>query len=234
GWTRILSVMHLPELDHREFVHESLINGCYFTLHALALIKLSQCQSTADEVHILMSLNDWNTSANPNQSNEGKLFLFWNKILELCTRQLRNNNKSLVTSTLVQTTGCLITLGEDKSGLGLFGVIGLGKKSNFSLRFRVVANAMAAFIASMLCRDASLQQSTTSQAASQLNQQTTTRLKNMLADKQYINYKQQIQLACQFIVDNHLSIFDFKYVFWSVVKPLFSDIYYLGVLKCEM
>lgn len=68
--------------------------------------------------------------------NEAKLILWWGKVLELTLRQISfNADHQMVLEVLLAFTPALGTLGEDKSSSGLWGAIGLGKKSPLSQRY---------------------------------------------------------------------------------------------------
>ncbi len=68
--------------------------------------------------------------------NEAKLFLWFAKVIELVLRQLHYGSAtSLLNQTLQTFVSSLQTLGEDKSHSGLLGAIGLGKRSQLSLRY---------------------------------------------------------------------------------------------------
>ena len=65
--------------------------------------------------------------------NEAKLLLWWGKVLELTVRQVHfNADPQAVLEALLAFTPALATLGEDKASSGLWGAIGLGKKSPLS------------------------------------------------------------------------------------------------------
>ena len=68
--------------------------------------------------------------------NEGKLLLWWHKLLDMLLRQFRENGSMfLFTDQLNQFITVLHSLGEDRATSGLLGVIGLGKKSQLSCRY---------------------------------------------------------------------------------------------------
>ena len=67
--------------------------------------------------------------------NEAKILLWFGKVIELVLRQLHYGGApSLLNQTLRTFIASLQILGEDKSHSGLLGAIGLGKKSQLSLR----------------------------------------------------------------------------------------------------
>ncbi len=73
--------------------------------------------------------------SNDRAENEGKLLLWFGKILELTLRQLHYGGApSMIGQTLQTFVSTLSGLGEDKSHAGLLGAIGLGRKSQLSLR----------------------------------------------------------------------------------------------------
>ena len=68
--------------------------------------------------------------------NEAKLLLWWHKILESLSRQLHFGTQQLVVCRLLQQfIASLSPLAEDKASGGLLAAIGLGRKSQLSLRY---------------------------------------------------------------------------------------------------
>lgn len=69
-------------------------------------------------------------------TNETKLLLWWHKMLELCLRQIDfGAEQRRVVKVLLSLIPRLVLHGEDKSSSGLFGAIGLGRKSVLSFRY---------------------------------------------------------------------------------------------------
>lgn len=72
--------------------------------------------------------------SSPNRpGDEPKLLLLWSKLLHLSCRQVQfcGDVGELVTL-LGSLSGMLLRFGEDKASEGLLGVLGLGKKSQYS------------------------------------------------------------------------------------------------------
>ena len=68
--------------------------------------------------------------------NEAKLLLWWHKILESLSRQLHFGTQQLVVCRMLQQfIAALSPLAEDKASGGLLAAIGLGRKSQLSLRY---------------------------------------------------------------------------------------------------
>jgi len=69
-------------------------------------------------------------------SQEAKLFLVWEKVLNLLLRQVRyRGNFSEVVPHLTSLATGMTRFGEDKATEGILGVIGLGKKSCYSHQY---------------------------------------------------------------------------------------------------
>ena len=69
-------------------------------------------------------------------SQEAKLFLVWEKVLNLLLRQVRyRGNFSEVVPHLTSLATGMTRVGEDKATEGILGVIGLGKKSCYSHQY---------------------------------------------------------------------------------------------------
>ena len=68
-------------------------------------------------------------------TQEAKVFLLWEKAISLLLRQVRYGGLYLeVVPHLTALAACLTRFGEDKASDGILGVIGLGKKSNYSYK----------------------------------------------------------------------------------------------------
>ena len=69
-------------------------------------------------------------------SQEAKLFLIWEKVINLLLRQVRyRGNFSEVVPHLTSLATGMTRFGEDKVTEGILGVIGLGKKSCYSHQY---------------------------------------------------------------------------------------------------
>ena len=67
--------------------------------------------------------------------NEHNLFLLWSKFIQLCLRQRDfGGDVRDVSTQMTSFANSLWTQGEDKDTSGLLGAIGLGKRSQLSLR----------------------------------------------------------------------------------------------------
>ena len=67
--------------------------------------------------------------------NEAKLCLWWGKVIELVLRQIDfGADQNEVTLSLMSFIPSLITFGEDKTSSGILGAIGLGRRSQLSLK----------------------------------------------------------------------------------------------------
>lgn len=70
------------------------------------------------------------------KENEGKLMLWWAKVVELVIRHLHfGGNPQFVVRWLNTFIPALFGLAEDKSSQGLLGAIGLGRRSQLSHRY---------------------------------------------------------------------------------------------------
>ena len=67
-------------------------------------------------------------------TEEHKIFLIWEKAINLLLRQIQfGGNTSSVVTHFTTLANLLQRFGEDKATEGLLGAIGLGRKSSYSL-----------------------------------------------------------------------------------------------------
>jgi len=65
GWTKVLSVLQVPELTADDFLKAALQQGSYLTLYAYILQKLPLSQELSDELIRLNQLVEWTSNAKP-------------------------------------------------------------------------------------------------------------------------------------------------------------------------
>lgn len=65
GWTKVLSVLQVPELNANDFLKAALQQGSYLTLYAYILQKLPLSQALNDELIRLNQLVEWTSNAKP-------------------------------------------------------------------------------------------------------------------------------------------------------------------------
>jgi len=158
GWELIVPSVAVPELAQDEFVHECVQQGALLTLYTNILLKLSACQSPVQEMSILTDIVTWCTHLKVRREFEFKLTLLWHKILQLSVRQVYYASGPLndLAKQLSFLASSLHSLGEDKASSGLLGAIGLGKKSQLSVKFRFMCRALEAFLLAQMPSNALL------------------------------------------------------------------------------
>lgn len=148
GWEVIVPSVAFPELAQDEFVQECVKQGALLTLYTNVLLKLASCQSPGQEMCILNDIVNWCTRIKLRREFETKVTLLWHKILQLAVRQVYYGTGPLndLAKQLSFLASSLHSLGEDKASSGLLGAIGLGKKSQLSVKFRFMCRALEAFL----------------------------------------------------------------------------------------
>ncbi|ELT99413.1 hypothetical protein CAPTEDRAFT_219894 [Capitella teleta] len=169
GWSLPLTVLSVPERNRKQFLQEAITQGAYLCLYAHTLQRLPLCQSMADEKQHIDSLVEWTSAAKPSghHGQEVKLVLWWAKIFELIMRQLDfgNDTRGCVQA-LLKLIPALNVLGEDRASTGLMGAIGFGRKSQLSVKFRLLCRCVSTFLSAQIPSDLNLRQ--TSNAAGYL------------------------------------------------------------------
>ncbi|XP_064630038.1 ectopic P granules protein 5 homolog isoform X2 [Lineus longissimus] len=250
-WGNLLNSLTVPEISKEDFISSALDEGCFLTLYTCELQALPLSKSPQEEmVHINVFIN-WTASAKPRPDNETELFLWWAKILELILRQLDfgTEHKALL-GLLNKFLPPLLLMGEDKVSAGLLGAIGLGKKSVLSTRFRLVARSLYTFLVAQMPTESyfrleprapggigSGRGSTSSKntqgqiVPSQQALEAVKSLESLRTNKMYLDIKDQLAYACEFIANPLHSLRDARPFFTQLVNKLFPNHYYLDVLR---
>ncbi|XP_070546998.1 ectopic P granules protein 5 homolog isoform X2 [Ptychodera flava] len=252
GWSNVLEKLQVPELTHEEFLQESLKNGSYLTLYAYVLQKLPSCQNLNDELNILTKIVEWTTYAKPGPGNESKLILWWAKAAELCLRQVDYGAPHhYVIRTINNLAPALNVLGEDKDSSGLLGAIGLGRRSNLSLRIRLICRSLQAFLLAQTPGNSYLRTQPHAPAAiskhqraplpNQPNvhptpkaQQALATLESLRNNKHYMSLRDSAYLASAFVTDPAHSLRDTSKLIAMLVNNLFPEKNYLAILRNDI
>ncbi|XP_071084165.1 ectopic P granules protein 5 homolog [Haliotis cracherodii] len=232
-WDHILAVFQMPELNVSDCINEAIDQGSYLMLYAHTLQQIPLCQSYDDELKLMDNLVNWTIDIKPCAENEGKLLLWWQKLLDLILRQLDGGERRVrcilaLKKFLIQ----LNVFGEDRASSGLLGAIGFGKKSALSLKFRIMCRTIAAFLATQIYSDTELRlhphqalSNTQSARASR------TALVSLKTNKQYAQYKEQIDLVCHFVPDQTMCLRDSLALLQQLAQAFFADWHYLKCIQ---
>uniref|UniRef100_A0A4W4HAL5 Ectopic P granules protein 5 homolog n=1 Tax=Electrophorus electricus TaxID=8005 RepID=A0A4W4HAL5_ELEEL len=236
GWGPILVSLQVPELTAEDFVQESLALGSYLTLYVYILQKLNMEQTLLSEKRTLVLLNSWINQVFPSgPSDEAKLFLWWHKALHLLWVQVDQGDPcgldTLVLS-LMAFQNRLAQLAEERLNSGILGVIGLGRKSPLSNKFRVVARSMSVFLLVQVPSESQLRlQPGTELQLSPKAQQGLAVLEAMLANKQYSELQSSLSQACQFIKYPGHCLHDGNRLLALLINSLYTDLHYLDIIR---
>ena len=253
GWSSLLSMLEVPELSHKEFIDVSVQQGCFLTLYAYILQKLPLSQNLGDEMKCLQSLVEWSSNAKPVLQNETKILLWWDKVLELSLRQVDfGGDLKTLAKALLNFSLSIATLGEDKASTGLLGAIGLGKKSQLSQRFRLVAKSLSAYLAAQLPNDFSIRLQPNAAGHITLTKHSPTKspggsvrpsqqtvqyyqhLESLKTNKQYVPLAEQVEFSLNFVSKSEHSLREAPILYLELVKKLFPECHYLEVVKRNM
>ncbi|XP_069906352.1 ectopic P granules protein 5 homolog isoform X2 [Oryctolagus cuniculus] len=236
GWGPILVSLQVPELTIEDFLQECLALGSYLTLYVYLLQCLNSEQTLQNEMKVLLHLSKWLEQVYPSSTQEeAKLFLWWHQVLQLSLIQTEQNDSVLTESVIrilltLQSRQCLVA--EERLSSGILGVIGLGRKSPLSNRFRVVARSMAAFLSVQVPTEDQIRL----RPGSDLHltpkaQQALSALESMTLSKQYVEYQDQILQAAQFIKHPGHCLQDGKSFLALLVNSLYPEVHYLDNIR---
>ncbi|TFK08050.1 histone H1.0 [Platysternon megacephalum] len=236
GWGPILASLQVPELTMEEFLQECLSLGSYLTLYVYMLQRLNTEQTLTNEMKMLLTLGKWLEQVYPSSvKEEAKLFLWWHKGLQLSLLQTEQNDAILIESViriLLSIQGRQNQLAEERLMSGILGVIGLGKKSPLSPRFRVVARSMSAFLSVQVPQENQIRLKPGSELQlSQKAQQALNTLESMASNKQYTEYQEQLSQASQFIKHPDHCLQDGNNLLALLVNTLYPEVHYLDIIR---
>uniref|UniRef100_A0A8C3XNI7 Ectopic P-granules autophagy protein 5 homolog n=1 Tax=Chelydra serpentina TaxID=8475 RepID=A0A8C3XNI7_CHESE len=236
GWGPILASLQVPELTMEEFLQECLSLGSYLTLYVYMLQRLNTEQTLTNEMKMLLTLGKWLEQVYPSSvKEEAKLFLWWHKALQLSLLQTEQNDTILIESViriLLSIQGRQSQLAEERLMSGILGVIGLGKKSPLSPRFRVVARSMSAFLSVQIPQENQIRLKPGSELQlSQKAQQALNTLESMASNKQYMEYQEQLSQASQFIKHPDHCLQDGNNLLALLVNTLYPEVHYLDIIR---
>ncbi|XP_035829150.1 ectopic P granules protein 5 homolog isoform X2 [Aplysia californica] len=229
GWSFILTVFQVPELNQAGYVQESLSENAFLVLYAYLQHRLPFCQRPEEELGLMEAILDWTCRALPSAEDESKLILWWHMMLFLTQRLVDAPWSSLtgVVNVLSRFSNHLNSLGQDRTSRGFFGVIGLGRKSSLSYKMRLLARALSAFLSCQLVTAEILRVYPTMKKGSN---NTLQELRALKKNKTYAQCSSTIDHAVEFVQDPNHTIRDSLLFLATVVKDLYSDKQYLSVV----
>lgn len=236
GWTHVAAVFSVPELTLNEFFKACSQQSAHFTQYCYILHRLPRCRCLGDEFALLSQLVEWTGQSYPgNEDSEPKLLLLWEKVFALSIRQLDYGaNPQSVYNLLEDFCATLTVLGEDKSGAGLWGAIGLGKKSVLSHRFRYCCRMVCAFVRMQMVEPNLIRleswrpEDTWKHSAVSL--QALAKLKSLQTNKAYASLSCQVEEGIEIVQDRSKSLRDGLSVIRTLVSYFYSDRVYLRIL----
>uniref|UniRef100_A0A8C5X2H3 Ectopic P-granules autophagy protein 5 homolog n=1 Tax=Malurus cyaneus samueli TaxID=2593467 RepID=A0A8C5X2H3_9PASS len=236
GWGPILASLQVPELTMEEFLQECLSLGSYLTLYVYLLQCLNTDQTLTNEMKILLTISKWLEQVYPSSAKEeAKLFLWWHKAMQLSLVQLEQDDPILVESvirTLLSIQGRQNQLAEERLTSGILGAIGLGRRSPLSPRFRVVARSLSAFLLVQIPAESQVRLKAGSEPRlSQKAQQALNALEAMAANKQYVDYQEQLSQASVFIKHPEHCLQDGNNLLSLLVNTLYPEVHYLDSIR---
>uniref|UniRef100_A0A8C0IPS9 Ectopic P-granules 5 autophagy tethering factor n=1 Tax=Chelonoidis abingdonii TaxID=106734 RepID=A0A8C0IPS9_CHEAB len=237
GWGPILASLQVPELTMEEFLQECLSLGSYLTLYVYMLQCLNTEQTLTNEMKMLLTLGKWLEQMYPSSmKEEAKLFLWWHKALQLSLLQTEQNDAILIESViriLLSIQGRQNQLAEERLMSGILGVIGLGKKSPLSPRFRVVSRSMSAFLLVQIPQENQIRLKPGSelQLSQKAQQVALNTLESMASNKQYTEYQEQLFQVSQFIKHPDHCLQDGNNLLALLVNALYPEVHYLDIIR---
>ncbi|XP_062984350.1 ectopic P granules protein 5 homolog [Elgaria multicarinata webbii] len=236
GWGPIVASLQVPELTAEDFLQECLSLGGYLTLYVYTLQQLNAEQTLGNEMRVLSTLSKWLEQVHHSSAkDEAKLFLWWHKVLQLCLLQLVQED-AVVTESVIRILTSLQSrqnlLAEERLTSGILGVLGLGRKSPLSNRFRVVARSMSTFLLVQIPMENQVRMRPGVELQlSAKAQQALNALESLALNKQYGEYQEQISQGSQFIKDSRHCLRDGTDLLAILVNTLYPEVHYLDAIR---
>ncbi|NXU49867.1 EPG5 protein, partial [Turnix velox] len=235
GWGPVLASLQVPELTLEEFLQECLSLGSYLTLYVYLLQCLNSDQTFSNEMKILLCISRWLEQVYPKTKEEAKLFLWWQKALQLALIQMEQDDSAVMEAVIrillsIQTRQC--QLAEERLNSGILGAIGLGRRSPLSPRFRVVARSLSAFLLVQIPAENQVRLKAGSKPRlSQKAHQALSILESMASNKQYLDYQEQLHQASQFIKHPDHCLQDGNNLLALLINTLYPEVQYLNSIR---
>jgi len=145
NWYRLLYFLQVPQTGQQLFINKAVETCSILILYTFAIQNLQQPQMTnSPELYIwLLSLQ-----IQPNSVSEEKILLLWELYISQTYRSI-TNNPNILNNLLPQIDNkikFLLKYSEDRSSGGLWGMLGFGSSSSYSVRFRLLSRILAIFI----------------------------------------------------------------------------------------
>ena len=249
GWQRVASSLVLPDSSLHEFLQICVSECSVLVLHAYIMQRLYSGRSPQQEMEVAVQAVQWCSQVKPKLKQEAKLFLLWEKAINILLIQARTSYTSVVPHISSLAT-VLSRAGEDKATEGILGVIGLGKKSLHSYQFRLIARAMAAFLYCQMPVDSS--QTTQLRlhpespghikdtantlplgaiVPTKMCEQSYNSLEQLLSNKQYTAWKELAVYSVSFINDSNNTLVNAVDLLVHLCTALFPEHRYLDILR---
>nr|CAD7569208.1 unnamed protein product [Timema californicum] len=151
-WQHVMAI-YQSCIPRQPPVEDTLLSGGHLlSVYAQLMKILPSCRDISEEGSVLITLVKWLNVIKPTETLEGKLPLFWGKILTLSFRQCEySGDPDLAMRSLQSLMNHLSMLAEDKTGgWGILGAIGLRKQSPVSKRCRMLSQALSVYILAQL------------------------------------------------------------------------------------
>lgn len=236
GWMQVASAFTVPELSLHEFFEACSQRSAYFTQYCYVLHRLPQCRCLSDEHAVLAQLVEWIGKSVPSSEDcEPKQLLLWEKVFSLAIRQLDfGANPRSVYRILEDFCATLAVLGEDKSSAGIWGAIGLGKKSMLSINFRFCCKTVCAFVMSQLVEPYVIRlepwRPEDTWKRSPASAQALARLKALQTNKAYAAIVPEIEEALAIVQDSSKNLRDGLSVIHTLVNNFYASRVFLRIL----
>jgi hypothetical protein len=188
-----------------------------------------------EEVTITDSLRNWTLNIIANETGTTgfeKLILFFYSMLAHSLRQFER--RYIPVESVVNTVTTLVSLTlkyrEDRAGGGLLGLIGLGDKSQLSVRVRLFMRALHLFLYSRRTDNNQLvfrgQFHSTPLVDQHIKQ-----LMQLNSSKEYTQYQEVIASTRQFVLDSSRGIEDAPEFVSLLLHKMFNDVKILNALS---
>ncbi|XP_019856290.1 PREDICTED: ectopic P granules protein 5 homolog [Amphimedon queenslandica] len=244
GWTHLSSSLSIPDTAAHEFYTVCVQQFACYCLNTRLLNQLQRCSSLEEELEILTKMVQSCSSLKPKPNEEHKMFVIWDKILNLSLRQISFGNINPAINQFTSLANTLQRFGEDKATEGLLGAIGLGKKSIYSLEFRLISRVLATFIHTQLPLDTSQSVhprlspgapghikdpmryvtgfASVAMATKQADQASAS-LESLLSNKSYLHLRDYISYSLDMINDLQCNLMNIQQLFVYLVINLYSS-----------
>lgn len=231
SWTTLHERFHIPDMTHDNFINHSVQESCPLNIYLYTTHLLAHAEDVDGSYSAVAMLIDCSSRILPKPRDEQKMLLLWFKIFDIMMQLHENGIRSSAISSIIkQLPTTMLKLAEDRETGGLFNNW-FGKKSKYSLEFRLTTRIMATYVLHQINKDGSLRISggtrhnLTSEAGKAMDN-----IRTLVSNKAYAAHINTLQKCIGMILDSTRTFLHTIELLRFLAGTFYSDKPYLSAI----